>query len=53
MQVQYESIAEPLPDIMMTQTVEQKKKGAAAKTSTRTLRYRWDIRKAYFYKVGK
>lgn len=53
MQVQYEPVFEPLPDIMLTQTVEQKKKGAAVKTITRTLRYRWDIRKAIFYKVGK
>jgi hypothetical protein len=53
MQVLYEPVLEPLPDIMVTQTIEQKKKGAAAQTSTRTLRYRWDIRKAIFYKVGK
>lgn len=52
MQVHYELVREPLPDIMLTQTIEQKKKGSAVKTSTRTLRYRWDIRQAVFYKVA-
>ncbi|MCA0238656.1 MAG: hypothetical protein LCH81_19950 [Bacteroidetes bacterium] len=53
MQVRYEPVVEPLPDIMLTQIVEQKKKGSEPKLSTRTLRYRWDIRKAIFYKMGK
>ncbi len=52
MQVQYESVRDPLPDIMLTQSIEQKRKGSAAKTSTRTQRYRWDVRKAVFYKVA-
>lgn len=51
MQLQYESVRDPLPDIMLTQFIEQKKKGANAKTRTRTQRYRWDVRKASFYQV--
>ena len=53
LQVKYESVREPLPDIMLTQTLESKKKGAAAKSTSRTLRYRWDTRRAVFYPVGK
>lgn len=52
MQVKYESVQEPLPDIMLTQSIEQKRKGSTSISSTRTLRYRWDVRKAVFYKVA-
>lgn len=53
LQIKYESVQEPLPDIMLTQFLESKKKGNAVKTSSRVLRYRWDDKKAVFYKVGK
>ncbi len=53
LQIKYETVQPPLPDIMLTQTVESKKKGSSVQTSSRTLRYRWDARRAVFYKVGK
>jgi hypothetical protein len=53
LQVKYESVQEPLPDIMLTQFVDSKKKGAVSKTTSRTLRYRWDEKLATFIKVGK
>ncbi len=53
MQVKYESAQGLLPDIMLSQTLESKKKGAPAKIASRTLRYRWDQKQAMFYKVGK
>lgn len=52
-QVKYETVQPPLPDIMLTQNVESKKKGSSVQTTSRTLRYRWDTRRAVFYKVGK
>jgi hypothetical protein len=40
--------AAPLPDIVLSQSVDQKKKGATARLSTRTLRYRWDDKKGIY-----
>lgn len=53
LQIKYETVQPPLPDIMLTQNIESKKKGSYVQTSSRTQRYRWDARRAVFYKVGK
>lgn len=53
LQVKYESVQDPLPDIMVTQTLESKKKGEQLRISSRTLRYRWDDKRSAFVKVGK
>ncbi len=53
LQVKYESVQDPLPDIMLTQNLESKKKGEPARISSRTMRYRWDEKRSVFVKVGK
>ena len=52
-ETRYEAMKESLPDILLTQKTEQKAKGKAAKTTQRTLRYRWNLSTESYQKVAK
>lgn len=49
----YQAMKESLPDIVLTQRVEQRAKGKPAQKSTRTLRYRWNLSMEMYQKVAK
>ncbi len=52
-ETRYEAMKESLPDILLTQRTEQKTKGKPAKTTARTLRYRWNLSTESYQKVAK
>lgn len=52
-ETRYEPMQESLPDILLTQATEKKVKGKPAKTSSRTLRYRWNLSTETYQKVAK
>jgi len=53
LETRYEAMKESLPDILLAQRTEQKVKGKPAKTTERTLRYRWNLSTESYQKVAK
>jgi hypothetical protein len=53
LETRYEAMKESLPDILLAQRTEQKTKGKPAKTTERTLRYRWNLSTEAYQKVAK
>lgn len=53
LETRYEAMKESLPDILLAQRTEQKVKGKPAKSTDRTLRYRWNLSTESYQKVAK